>query len=92
MVTPWRKRRMCAVVADVPTPAALREISGLGAFVETNARPGLNSAVRFHHPEAGSIDAIVTAVANDGIRIAFSKGTASMAFALAAIASDMTQG
>ena len=91
-MTPWRKRRMCMILSDAPAPAALREISGTGAFLETNARPPLESRVCFHHPEAGAIDARVTAIASDGIRISFAAGIGSMAFALAAIAADMTQG
>lgn len=92
MATPWRRRRMCMITADHPAPAALREISGNGAFLETNARPALDSRVRFHHPEAGVIDARVLSVAHDGIRIGFSGDSSAVAFALAAITSDMTQG
>ena len=47
------------IVADRPAPAALRDISGNGAFLETNARPALDSRISFHHPEAGMIDARV---------------------------------
>jgi hypothetical protein len=91
MATPWRKRRMCMLIADTPVPAALRDISGSGAFLETNARPPMASKVIFHHPEAGAIDALVTGFAQDGIRISFSGDSAAVAFALAAITSDMTQ-
>jgi PilZ domain. len=91
MATQWRRRRMCLLVADTPVPAALRDISGSGAFLETNARPALQSMVRFHHPDAGFIDARVDGIANDGIRIAFSGDSASVAFALTAITADMTQ-
>lgn len=80
------------LVADAPAPAALRDISGNGAFLETNARPPLNSKVRFQHPDAGAIDAHVSSIAPDGIRIAFSGDSTAVAFALAAITSDMTQG
>lgn len=83
---------MCMLVADAPAPAALRDISGSGAFLETNARPPLGSGVRFHHPDAGAIDAQVASFAQDGIRIAFPSGAAAVAFALAAITADMTQG
>lgn len=92
MATPWRKRRLCLLVAEGPAPAALREISGKGAFLETNARPRLGANVRFVHPEAGTIDARVSALACDGIRLAFAADNRAVAFALAAIASDMTQG
>jgi hypothetical protein len=80
------------LIAETPSPAALRDISGSGAFLETNARPPLESDVRFHHPDAGVIDARVASFAPDGIRIAFFGDSASVAFALAAITSDMTQG
>jgi len=82
---------MCVLIADHPAPAALREISATGAFLETNARPALGSAVELHHPEAGSIDAIVSSLSNDGIALGFACGEASVAFALAAIASDMSR-
>ena len=91
MATPWR-RRMCMLIAETPAPAALRDISGNGAFLETNARPPLDSEVRFHHPEAGAIAARVSSFAKDGIRIDFSGDAAAIAFALTAITSDMTQG
>lgn len=80
------------VVADGPAPASLRDISGIGAFLETNARPVLGSVVRFHHPDAGMIDARVSGISQDGIQIAFSGDSKAVAFALAAITSDMTRG
>lgn len=80
------------LIADKPAPAAMRDISGSGAFLETNARPPLESMVSFHHPEAGAIDARVCGFAQDGIRIAFLGDAAAVAFALAAITADMTQG
>lgn len=92
MASPWRKRRLCLLVAETPVPAGLREISGRGAFVETNARPPLNATVRFVHPEAGTIHARVEAVASDGIRLAFAADSHAMGFALAATVADMAQG
>lgn len=80
------------LVAEHPAPAALRDISGSGAFLETNARPPLDSAVSLLHPDAGMIGARVSSFAPDGIRIAFSGDAKAVAFALAAITSDMTQG
>ena len=91
MASRWRRRRMCVLVADLPAPAALRETSATGAFVETNARPELGATVELRHPEAGAIEARVDALAPDGIVLAFACGEGSMAFALAAIASDMSQ-
>ena len=91
MASRWRRRRMCVLVSDGPAPAALREISATGAFLETNARPELGATVAFHHPEAGAIEARVQALADDGVRIAFPCTEQSMSFAIAAIAADMSQ-
>lgn len=89
MATPWRRRRMCVLVADRPVAAMLRDISGAGAFLETNACPEPGSKVELRHPEAGSIPARVRAVCGDGVEIAFIPSPASVGFALAAIAADM---
>jgi hypothetical protein len=91
MATRWRRRRMCMLLAGQPAPAALREISARGAFVETAARPDVGSLVTFHHPEAGAIDATVHSLADDGVRLSFACGEASVAFAIAAIAADMSR-
>jgi hypothetical protein len=82
---------MCVLIADHPAPAALRHVSATGAFVETNARPPLGSAVELHHPEAGAIAARVRSLADDGVELGFACSEHSMAFALAAIASDMSR-
>ena len=74
-----------------PVPAALREISASGAFLETIARPALGARVELHHPEAGRIGAQVVGHADGGILIAFDCGEQSVAFALAAITSDMSR-
>jgi hypothetical protein len=81
---------MCVLVADTPAPAALREVSARGAFLETNARPPLGARVELRHPEAGSIHATVYAIAHDGIRLGFACSESSVAFAVAAITSDMS--
>lgn len=92
MATRWRQRRMCVLVADTaPAPAAIRDISARGAFLETNQRLALGSRVELRHPEAGTIAAEVSAVARDGIAVAFACDFKAVAFALAAIASDMSQ-
>ena len=82
---------MCLLIAGAPAPAALRTISASGAFLETAARPGLGDSVELRHPEAGAIEATVRSLAPDGVEIGFPLGEASMAFALAAIAADMTR-
>jgi len=81
---------MCVLITDAPNPAALREVSATGAFLETNARPPLGADVELHHPEAGAIAAVVEGVGNDGIKIGFECGEQSVAFALAAITADMS--
>lgn len=91
MASRWRRRRMCVLITDLPVPAALRDISATGAFLETNARPPLGSGVELHHPEAGAISGIVRSVAHDGVTIGFDCGEHSVAFALAAIAADMSR-
>ena len=91
MATRWRRRRMCILVAGGPSPAGLRSISASGAFLETNARPALGDCVELRHPEAGAIEATVRSLAPDGIELGFPVGEASVAFALAAIAADMTR-
>jgi len=82
---------MCVLITESPSPAALREVSATGAFVETNARPGLGTQVELRHPEAGTITGEVRAVADDGVTIRFDCGERSVAFALAAIAADMSR-
>ena len=91
MASRWRRRRMCVLIADHPAPAALRQVSAAGAFLETNARPALGASVELHHPEAGAILAEVRSLADDGIGIVFPCTERSVAFALAAIAADMSR-
>jgi len=91
MASRWRRRVMCVLIAEHPAPAALREVSAAGAFLETNARPPLGTSVELHHPEAGAIVGHVRSLADDGISIGFSCGERSVAFALAAIAADMSR-
>jgi hypothetical protein len=91
MASPWRRRRMCVLVAGEAAPAALREISATAAFLETNMRPAPGSSVELHHPEAGAIEGTVQAICPDGLRLAFPCSEASVAYALAAIAADMSR-
>lgn len=91
MATRWRRRTMCVLIADQPSPATLRDVSATGAFLETNARPTLGTQVALHHPEAGGIVGEVRAIATDGIGIGFDGSERAVAFALAAIASDMSR-
>ncbi len=90
MATRWRRRCLCLLVTDSPVPARLRDVSARGAFLETHARPALGSQVELRHPEAGTIFGRVRSAATDGVAIDFDPGAEAMAFALAAIAADMT--
>ena len=91
MASRWRRRRMCLLVAEVPAPAALRRISAAGAIVETSLKPPVGAMVALRHPDAGEINARVSAVAADSVTIGFDLGEHSVAFALAAIAADMSR-
>jgi hypothetical protein len=82
---------MCVLIDERPAPAALRDVSATGAFVETNARPALGRRVELHHPDAGAIFGTVRAVGADGVSIGFECGERSVGFALAAIAADMSR-
>lgn len=82
---------MCVLIADLPCPAAIRELSATGAFIETNARPTLGDIVELHHPEAGAIAGTVRLLDADGIGIGFECGEHSVAFALSAITADMSR-
>src|SRR3546814_17169779 len=82
---------MCVLIAELPMPAALREVSATGAVLETNARPPLGADVELHHPEAGAIAGTVQSLADDGIAIGFDCGEPSVAFALAAITAALSQ-
>jgi hypothetical protein len=82
---------MCVLIDERPAPAALRDVSATGAFLETNARPALGCRVELHHPEAGAIVGTVRALGPDGVSIGFDCGERSVGFALAAIAADMSR-
>ena len=81
---------MCVLIAEHPAPAALRHVSATGAFLETNARPELGRSIELRHPEAGAIFGTVCSLSHDGIGVGFDCCERSVAFALAAIASDMS--
>lgn len=91
MASRWRRRPMCVLIADTPSPAGLRDVTGRGAFLETSARPELGRAIELHHPEAGVIGGAVRSHSPDGIAVDFACDERSVAFALAAIAADMSR-
>jgi hypothetical protein len=87
---PTGRRPLCLLLADRPTPAALREVSGAGAWIETHARPECGSRVQLRHPDAGTIAGEVIGHDKEGLRLAFDRSEAAVAFALAAITADMS--
>ncbi len=91
MTSPWRQRRMCLLLGATAAPAAIRDVSARGAFLETNQRPPLGSRIELRHPVAGAITGEVSALAADGIAISFPVNGRAVAFALAAIAADMSR-
>lgn len=90
MASPWRRRRVCQLVTDRQTQAALRDISASSAFVETREQPPLGLRVTLIHPEAGSITARVSGLAEDGILLTLDGDERAVAFALGAIVADMS--
>ena len=82
---------MCVLVAGRPAPAALRDVSATGAFLETALRPPVGTRVELRHPDAGIIAGKVRELTVDGIAIAFACSERSVAFALAAITADMSR-
>jgi hypothetical protein len=90
----WRpdgRRPLCLLIADRPVPAALREVSGAGAWIETSVQLDSGARVQLRHPQAGTIAAHVIGHDKEGLRLAFDRSEAAVAFALAAIASDMSR-
>lgn len=90
MATRWRRRRMCLLDAGAPRPAALEYISGRRARLRCGARPETGSKVMLSHPAAGAIAGTVQSSVADIVELQLAGDEAAIAFALAAIASDMT--
>lgn len=90
MASRWRRRPLCVLVADGEAPAALRHLSGAGAFLQTTARPAIGTSVTLRHPEAGTIGGRVIGVQTDGIALRFTPGAPAVAWAVLAIAADMS--
>lgn len=91
MASPWRRRPVCLLVAGETGPAALSHLSGRGAFVQTDDRPALGATVTLRHPDAGAIEARVIGVQEGGLALRFHLGPASVAWALVALAADMSR-
>lgn len=88
-VRPTGRRPLCLLIAERPMPAALRGVSGAGAWIETPARPACGARVVLRHPAAGSIAGEVVGHDKEGLHLAFDRSESAVAFALAAIASEM---
>ena len=92
MASRWRRRRLCELRADGATQiVALRDISGSGARLDTPQPLPLGTQVELRHPDAGSISARVSEIGENEIRISFDRQERAVAFALGAIAADMTR-
>ena len=91
MASRWRRRRICELLTEGRSQkVALRDVSGSEARVDTDQPPALGSEVELRHPHAGSIIGRVSAISERGIRISLDAQEAAVAFALGAIAADMT--
>ncbi len=91
MATRWRRRRVCTLsIGGHGVPVVLCDISGSGAKLECAHVPAIGSPVELRHPHAGSIGATVSALIDGGIEIAFDRQESAIAFALGAIAADMS--
>ena len=90
-VRPAGRRPLCLLLADRPMPVALREVSGAGAWIETSTRLASGTRVQLRHPQAGTIAGEVVGQDREGLRLAFDRSEAAVAFALAAITADMSR-
>lgn len=92
MASPWRRRSRCVLIVGAqPVPAELRDISGTGARLDTLAAIDLGTVVELQHPEAGSLPARISGATQRGVLLSFTGDERAVAFALAAIVTDMTQ-
>ena len=92
MASRWRRRQVCTLLIDNrPTTVALRDISGSGARVDIAQAPDIGTTVELQHPHAGVISARVSAVVEGGVQLAFDRQESAIAFALGAIAADMSR-
>jgi hypothetical protein len=92
MASRWRRRRVCALRVDGTVQmVALNDISGSGALLETSQPLALGLEVELRHPDAGAIVGRVSEIGESQIRISFDRQEGAVAFALGAIAADMTR-
>ena len=93
MASRWRRRQVCALIDGDGRQwqVALRMIDGRGARLEGGPPPALGTSVELVHPEAGAIGATVSEIGTGCFRIRFDDSERAVAYALAAIAADMTR-
>lgn len=84
-------RSICVLeTPDGPLTGRLRDISGTGAFIETEHQVAIGTRVRLIHSVAGAIETKVSRVSEDGLGLLFSLGDESVTFALRTVAAEMT--
>lgn len=71
--------------------ASVVRLSAREVILETSARPAIGTSVALAHPEAGTIAGVVDAHGAGGITLRLDGGEHAVAFALAAIMSDMSR-
>ena len=92
MASRWRRRRVCELrIGDTVQNGALRDISGNGALLEIGEPPALGAMVELRHPDAGTIIGRVSEIGEGQVRLSFDRQENAVAFALGAIAADMTR-
>lgn len=90
MVTRWRRRTRVLVLGD-DAPATMRALSATAVALVTEARPAIGASVSLRHPDAGTIEGRVAAHRADGVTLSLPGDERAMAFALTAIAADMSR-
>lgn len=90
MATRWRRRTRVVVLGD-DAAATMRRVSATAIDLVTDARPPIGEAVELRHPEAGTVEGRVVAHAADGVSLRLSGNETAVAFAVAAIAADMSR-
>ena len=81
---------MCIVEAGRPIPVALDHISGRSLHIHSNSPLMIGEKVTLNHPVAGAISGEIAARGNCGVEVRLAGDESAIAFALSAIAADMT--
>ena len=91
MANRWRRRQLCVLLGPVDVPASMRTVTGSAILLDTPARPPIGEAVTLRHPHAGTVTGQVEAHHADGIALRLGGTERDVAFAVAAIAADMSR-